>query len=633
VVEASPVSIPCSTSTDCTERSVEPGQASSPRTESRAAWALAVSSTRSTSPVGLAKDTIVMTESIDEAHAKIPLYEPTNCKPTRPMLPLGFPSNRVSGRCFHYFIHRSSIDLTGPLQSQVWREYVLSVCATSPVIQHAVAALSGFHERYSFPENISSDEIYWREYYLAVKGTNVLVKAASKRERARRPAITNEILLACVIFTTIEILLGNNEAALRHLESGMALLQDYVTKSLSHAQNPRPEVNPATLLPINTKPSPRFDAFTTDLSAFFARLALQVHSFHPNRHNVARKTATPTSQPAQPLFQQLNLQLSVPSSLYRLIEHISHWIRRRATPYKYALIIPPPLHASQISLLAALQTWLTTYLEKRPEESNWRKICSTTPYEPAHLLLSYHLIYLKLLSALSPSESSYLTPISMRSFLQIICYSCVILKQRNEKMLPVYLPDGKQQKEFYFSLESSIVEALYFTALKCRHKVLRRCALGLLKCAGREGLWDGAVMAVVAEHVICVEEGVAHSDNTDVTTHANSNHDLNCNYSNNTSDINKLIASVRSPRTTLSNTEFVDFWQKGFALALDQDRVLADAADEAMHGEVHRDGLVHEVRVDIERKGRTVGIECGWFDEGKREWRYEDAVLVCGLEG
>ena len=200
-------------------------------------------------------------------------------------------------------------------------------------------------------------------------------------------------------------------------------------------------------------------------------------------------------------------------------------------------------------------------------------------------------------------------------------------------MLPVYLPDGKQQKEFYFSLESSIVEALYFTALKCRHKVLRRCALGLLKCAGREGLWDGAVMAVVAEHVICVEEGVAHSDNTDVTTHANSNHDLNCNYSNNTSDINKLIASVRSPRTTLSNTEFVDFWQKGFALALDQDRVLADAADEAMHGEVHRDGLVHEVRVDIERKGRTVGIECGWFDEGKREWRYEDAVLVCGLEG
>ncbi|KAF2691539.1 hypothetical protein K458DRAFT_285900, partial [Lentithecium fluviatile CBS 122367] len=70
--------------------------------------------------------------------------------PVSHLFPLGISSNQLPGRAFHYFIHRSSIDLTGPLHSQVWQGYVLSVCTTSPAIQHAVAALSGFHERFSF---------------------------------------------------------------------------------------------------------------------------------------------------------------------------------------------------------------------------------------------------------------------------------------------------------------------------------------------------------------------------------------------------------------------------------------------------------------------------------------------------
>ncbi|KAF2735149.1 hypothetical protein EJ04DRAFT_394099, partial [Polyplosphaeria fusca] len=64
--------------------------------------------------------------------------------------PLGFPSNCHPSPAFDYFLHRSSLDLTGSLHAEVWNSYVLSICATSPAIRHAIAAHSGFHKLFAF---------------------------------------------------------------------------------------------------------------------------------------------------------------------------------------------------------------------------------------------------------------------------------------------------------------------------------------------------------------------------------------------------------------------------------------------------------------------------------------------------
>jgi hypothetical protein len=153
--------------------------------------------------------------------------EPSNAI-SHPLLTFGFPPTRLPGRAFHYFIHRSSIDLTGPLHTQIWQEYVLNVCHTSPSIQKAVLALSGFHERYTIPDAATVEEQCWRHYYLAVKGVNDLVRSIRKGDE--NIAVKKEVLVACAIFITIEILLGNIEAAIRHLEGGLALIRQYLTK-------------------------------------------------------------------------------------------------------------------------------------------------------------------------------------------------------------------------------------------------------------------------------------------------------------------------------------------------------------------------------------------------------------------
>jgi len=50
------------------------------------------------------------------------------------------------------------------------------------------------------------------------------------------------------------------------------------------------------------------------------------------------------------------------------------------------------------------------------------------------------------------------------------------------------------------------VEVLYYTALKCRAESTRWRAVRLLGQTGKEGVWEGTIMRIVAEFVVKNEE-------------------------------------------------------------------------------------------------------------------------------
>lgn len=59
-----------------------------------------------------------------------------------------------------------------------------------------------------------------------------------------------------------------------------------------------------------------------------------------------------------------------------------------------------------------------------------------------------------------------------------------------------------------FSLDTRVVGPLYFVACRCRHRILRRKAIFLLRSAKRlEGLWSSEMLAEIAEKVLVLEEG------------------------------------------------------------------------------------------------------------------------------
>lgn len=57
-----------------------------------------------------------------------------------------------------------------------------------------------------------------------------------------------------------------------------------------------------------------------------------------------------------------------------------------------------------------------------------------------------------------------------------------------------------------FTMELGIVYPLFFIASKCRESRLRRRAIAQLRKAGKEGVWEGPIMAVVAKRMMQVEE-------------------------------------------------------------------------------------------------------------------------------
>jgi hypothetical protein len=57
-----------------------------------------------------------------------------------------------------------------------------------------------------------------------------------------------------------------------------------------------------------------------------------------------------------------------------------------------------------------------------------------------------------------------------------------------------------------FTMDLGIIHPLFFIATKCRNWALRRRAAVELRRAGREGVWEGPIMAVVADRIAQIEE-------------------------------------------------------------------------------------------------------------------------------
>lgn len=78
--------------------------------------------------------------------------------------------------------------------------------------------------------------------------------------------------------------------------------------------------------------------------------------------------------------------------------------------------------------------------------------------------------------------------------------------ERVTQLLALTDADPLDRESTPFTMELGIVYPLFFTALKCREKTIRRRAIAQLRKAGKEGIWEGPIMAVVAKRIMRIEE-------------------------------------------------------------------------------------------------------------------------------
>ncbi|PMB63538.1 hypothetical protein BM221_010643 [Beauveria bassiana] len=144
-------------------------------------------------------------------------------------------------RAFDYYRSQSAPVLGNIMDSEFWGGLVLRLSVTEPIVRHAVLAMSSLHEYLS--NNKEQQGTVGPSFVYSQYGKSI--SALRKWKTGDGPTIP---LLACVLYTCLEFLLDNEEAARMHIMQGRKLLS-----SLGNDSSPAVETVKRDLVPMYTR--------------------------------------------------------------------------------------------------------------------------------------------------------------------------------------------------------------------------------------------------------------------------------------------------------------------------------------------------------------------------------------------
>lgn len=202
--------------------------------------------------------------------------------------------------------------------------------------------------------------------------------------------------------------------------------------------------------------------------------------------------------------------------LDNLLISVYQFIKSDLAMYRYwpASTVPSDWLLRRDEAITNFESWLTAIesffqnLDPNPNSNpnnpnNHNNPLTLRPHESKTLLglrmqVKVALILLKTCID-SPAETSF--DAFLREFDDIVTR---IESLANTLFLPEALPLDNESTSF--TMELGILHPLFFVATKCRDWGVRRRAIAALKRGGREGVWEGPIVALVAEWVMGIEE-------------------------------------------------------------------------------------------------------------------------------
>lgn len=436
---------------------------------------------------------------------------------------LGLPSNMQDRRYFDHYCHRSALQFSSLLDTDFWSQHIPRICASRPAVRHAVLALSAQHEVYLTTrydangcnsDHASSLNLAYplKHYSKAIENLNDRISHAPGNA-----GVIEETLIICLLFICFEVLHGHDAAALVHLDSGLQIFSNMY----SSIQRTCAELEDNT-------------TSIAVIANIFARLDVQATCYVGSR-NIQSSSIPTTKYLSQPSFTDFAENPTAAfatlakarDTLYMHIAHIYHFLRSPPSALKHSRRVRTdesttkttkiPFQNGQFctseyvnivtiqqSHLQTLRTWALTFqglLEQT--SSSISSIGRGKPVNDGHaeecavIWLSYLDIFIVLSTSLEPDQSAYDAYLPQ--------FQSIVEKAR-AVLCPAFRKDTTEAGKRVFTLDVNVIQSLYFTALKCRDHKLRHSAISLLHISGKEGVWDGEIMAKVAEHVVELEE-------------------------------------------------------------------------------------------------------------------------------
>ncbi|BCS21725.1 uncharacterized protein APUU_22157A [Aspergillus puulaauensis] len=390
-------------------------------------------------------------------------------------------------RQLHRFRNILTEKLAQPFGSHFWNSLVLQLSQSEPAVLHAALALTSAHERFvqdqgrlDFSSVAPSGLFSLRQYNQAIRA--LISNTSLETTLSLRIAI-----VSCVLFVCLEILRGDMNAMQTHFAAGIKLLHQ-----LQHQGQRLPA--PKSIILVTDNP----EAFDDHLVEVFARLNMQFLML--GQVPESKETFSPAFQygghvhiPRQ-FCSAGQARQSANPILLSTIHFIMGMEQLALTTDVHPLLPSPKMLDKRGALQSDLSEWITGY------ESSVNPYLASIPWNEIVGLTTLR-VYAEMSTILldtcfSTKETAYDPHLPK--------FKWIIERYREfHKSLETQHCKGQP----YFTIDPSFFPPLYFTALKCRDWSTRHQALSFLReYHHMEGPWTGAMLAIVAGHVISQEE-------------------------------------------------------------------------------------------------------------------------------
>ncbi|OHE96417.1 hypothetical protein CORC01_08340 [Colletotrichum orchidophilum] len=442
------------------------------------------------------------------------------------------------GLYFQLFRTHTANELSGYFDSVFWTQTVLQECHAENAIRHAVVALGALYktleQSHESPPSSPSDAMSpmdgaYRHWEVAIKQYSEAINALVKLHRDQKSHRT--LLMASVLLACFDSFVGDHRQAIRQIQTGLSLLEKL-----------RAERRRSFAL-LSEEP------VEEELVKMFTRLAIQAKSYDMAFHFpepyviqlTPRNPELPQSPPSDAGSSPSSMSSSsMPEQFFNLMEARIAWdkllekmLRFTETLFTYQKstgangpmgILPKSLKQYGMSFKGQLDGWSEAFdylLESRtaPGVSHQEKA--------GIAVLKMFQIMSQILFLMTYSDSESQFDVFQPHFKAIVDLASEVVGDEERRAAAKRCPDptqcthrhnhtpdifgGHEYNTFHikpsFSADLGIVPPLFVVATKCRHPVIRRQAIQLLRSsARREGMWDSELTARIGQWVATIEE-------------------------------------------------------------------------------------------------------------------------------
>ncbi|KAH8799749.1 hypothetical protein F5884DRAFT_811148 [Xylogone sp. PMI_703] len=380
--------------------------------------------------------------------------------------------------------------LSSSSDARFWAILIPQMSQTEPAIRHAVAAICAVHKDIQSIHSYPQLSVF-RPNHLAIKEASWAMQSLSQKINSD-PSSCLVPLVACLLFTCLELLCGNLETAVLHVAYGLRIFNDL--RAAERAGRSHQQVGD-------------MDTIEKEVAPIFQHLSLlcllfgQTHAFDTPSHAATADFTTFTSLE------------SARFNLFELFRQVFRFIKVASSKADKGTVDVADL-IEKVKYERRLQHWYSC-MEQYVETA--AKLGRHVNENTVNILRLHHHTILVWLSVCLSVDGADLD-LHTSNFEEIVrlCESLArdLPPKRNSPGAATTLtPQTPGYNKFSFGM--GMIPSLYWVARECRDATIRERALDLLlKAPPRESLWDAHVFSKLAQRARAIEESQKYSQKT-----------------------------------------------------------------------------------------------------------------------